>query len=113
MNWYLTVLKKYAVFSGRARRREFWTFSLINFLIIVALAVVGGMLDFNSLFGIYELAVLIPMIAVSCRRLHDIGKSGWFQLIPVANLIFFFMEGTKGDNKYGPDPKAAGEIKAS
>ncbi|MBF0567754.1 MAG: DUF805 domain-containing protein [Nitrospirae bacterium] len=113
MNWYLTVLKKYAVFSGRARRKEYWMFVLFNFLIIIALSVVGDILDFRLLSSIYQLAVLVPSIAAGFRRVHDVGKSGWFLLIPIYNLILACTEGTKGDNKYGADPKAATEIAAS
>ncbi|MCG6551479.1 MAG: DUF805 domain-containing protein [Candidatus Magnetominusculus sp. LBB02] len=107
MDWYLAVLKKYADFNGRARRKELWTFVLINFAISIALGVVGGILNFNALGGIYQLAVVVPSIAVSIRRLHDVEKSGWFLLIPIYPIVLAFMEGTKGDNKYGPDPKAA------
>jgi len=66
--------------------------------------------DVNLLTNIYELAVFIPSIAVGVRRMHDINKSGWYLLIPIYNLILTLTDGTKGDNKYGPDPK---EIKVS
>ena len=70
--------------------------------------VVGGMgaaIRAPWLVGIVYLAVIIPYIAVGVRRMHDVGKSGWFMLIPIYNLILFCTEGQKGDNEYGPDPK--------
>ena len=112
MNWYLTVLKKYATFSGRARRQEFWMFALINFIIMVILSALDMALGIGLLSGIYALGVLIPSLAVGARRLHDIGKSGWWQLvglIPLIGLIvliiFFVMDSNPGDNPYGPNPK--------
>lgn len=77
MNWYLTVLKKYAVFSGRARRKEYWMFFLFNTIIFLILAPIYDNHFGFVLFFLYSLAVLIPGLAVSVRRLHDVGKSGW------------------------------------
>ena len=111
MNWYLAVLKKYAVFSGRARRKEYWMFCLFNIIIGFILGVIEGIAGINSgnngsiLPSIYQLAILIPSIAVGVRRMHDVGKSGWFLLIPIYNLILTVTEGNKGDNQYGTDPK--------
>lgn len=110
MNWYLAVLKKYAVFSGRARRKEYWMFFLFSTLISVALTILDSVLGFNStgngiLSSIYSLAVIIPSIAVGVRRMHDVGKSGWFLLIPIYNLILACTAGDAGSNEYGPDPK--------
>ena len=112
MNWYLAVLSNYAGFTGRARRQEYWMFVLFNFLIGIGLGVVGFMLHFSALSGIYGLVVIIPSIAVSVRRLHDTGKSGLMllvALIPIIGaiwlLILFFTEGMRGPNQYGPDPK--------
>ncbi len=110
MNWYLTVLKKYAVFSGRARRKEYWYFVLFNFIIGVILGFIEGLSGINPegkgsiLANIYSLAILIPSIAVGVRRMHDVGKSGWFLLIPIYNFILTVTGGDKGDNQYGPDP---------
>ena len=114
MNWYISVLKNYAEFSGRARRQEFWMFVLINFAVAVVLAIVDTMLGDAGLLGtIYSLAIMVPSIAVSARRLHDINKSGWLQLlglIPLIGLIiliiWFAKEGDSGPNAYGADPKA-------
>jgi len=119
MNYYLDVLKKYAVFNGRARRKEFWMFTLFNFIISFLLGYIDKMFGtFDPMFGIgtirtiYSLAVLIPSIAVSVRRLHDIGKSGWMLLvafIPIVGfiwlLVLFVSDSVPGDNEYGPNPK--------
>lgn len=113
MNWYLGVLKKYADFSGRARRKEFWMFALINFVVMIVLSIVDGVIGMPVLGAIYALGVLIPSIAVGARRMHDTGRSGWWLLlglIPVIGLvliIFFVLDSTPGDNQYGPNPKGA------
>ena len=124
MDWYIGVLKKYAEFSGRARRKEYWMFFLFNFIISIILAIVDVMVLGSSGDGsnpsigmlglIYALAVLVPSLAVGVRRLHDIGRTGWWLLIafiPVVGvivlLIFTVMDSTPGDNEYGPNPKAA------
>lgn len=123
MEWYLTVLRKYAVFSGRARRREFWMFALINFVISIGLGIVDAIIgtDFDTgsgvLSGIYALAVLIPSLAVGVRRLHDTGRTGWWLLIgliPLVGIIilivFYAQDGHRADNQYGPDPKAGAVV---
>ena len=90
MNWYIEVLKKYAVFSGRARRREYWMFVLFNVIIAVVLTMIEGIADPDSessrstLATLYGLAVLIPSLAVSVRRLHDTGRSGWWLLLALS-----------------------------
>ncbi len=106
MNYYMAVLKNYAGFDGRARRSEYWYFFLINLVISAVLNTVGGAIDFIYLGSIYSLAVLVPSIAVGVRRMHDVGKSGWFLLIPIYNLILAATEGESGENEYGADPKA-------
>jgi uncharacterized membrane protein YhaH (DUF805 family) len=105
MNWYLKVLKNYAVFEGRARRKEYWYFALVSAVISLTLIFSGTWLGLPYLDSIYSLAVFIPSLAVGVRRIHDVNKSGWFILIPIYNLILFFTEGDTGPNKYGPDPK--------
>ena len=119
MNWYLEVLRKYAVFSGRARRKEFWYFTLFNVLINFGLDFVDAFVGtFNHeigvglLGGLYALAVLIPGIAVTVRRLHDTGRTGWWfliVLIPIIGLIvlliFMVLDSTPGTNEYGDNPK--------
>jgi len=107
MNWYLDVLKKYAVFNGRARRKEYWMFFLFNVMISIAVAILAVAAGATVLVNIYALAVLIPGIAVAVRRIHDTGRSGWWVLVPIAGLVFLFLDGERTDNKYGPNPKAA------
>jgi len=119
MNWYLEVLNKYAVFEGRARRKEYWSFVLFNVLISIALGVIDrltGNVNLETglglLSGIYGLGVMIPGMAVSVRRLHDTDRSGWWLLItfvPVLGAIVFFyfmvIDGNSERNDYGPSPK--------
>ncbi|GAB6094188.1 hypothetical protein JCM14469_04400 [Desulfatiferula olefinivorans] len=115
MNWYIEVLKKYAVFSGRARRMEYWMFVLFNFIIAVVIGFVEGFVGSPGFLSmIYSLAVLIPSIAVSMRRLHDIGRTGWWLLIAfvpligaVVLLVFMVLDSQPGSNAYGPNPKGA------
>lgn len=106
-NYYTEVLRKYAVFEGRASRAEYWWFVLFNFLISLALSFVDAMMGFEEfmpLNTIYSFGVLIPSIAVAVRRMHDVGKSGWFILIPIYNLILTLTKGDDGPNEYGQDP---------
>jgi uncharacterized membrane protein YhaH (DUF805 family) len=112
MHWYLDVFKKYAEFNGRARRKEYWMFTLFNFLAIVLLLIVS-LIGLWFLLPIYVLAVVIPSLALTIRRLHDTDRSGWWFFIgfvPLVGGIWFFvlmvLEGTKGENQFGPDPKA-------
>ena len=106
MNYYLKVLQNYATFGGRARRSEYWYFILFNVIISFGLGSVGGLMQVNWIYNIYTLAVLIQSIAVAVRRMHDVGKSGWFALVPIYNLILACTNGVQGDNEYGADPKA-------
>lgn len=111
MQVYINVLRKYAVFSGRSSRKEYWVFFLMNLIIGIIIGVIQGLLGVygkgigNSLSTIYSLAILIPNLALCIRRMHDVNKSGWFILIPIYNLILTLTAGIKGDNKYGPDPR--------
>ena len=98
--YFLNAFIKYATFEGRARRKEYWYFVLFSFIINFLLA-----LFFAPLSLISQLTLLLPNIAVSVRRMHDVGKSGWYILIPVYNLILFFTNGDDGQNDYGSDPK--------
>ncbi len=115
MNWYFEVLRKYAVFSGRARRKEYWMFFLFNIIIFIALGVIESIVGTNSVIALfYMLAILLPGLAVTVRRLHDTGKSAWWVLIglvpligPIVMLVFMVKEGQAIDNQYGPNPKAA------
>ncbi len=105
IKYYLNVLQNYATFNGRARRAEYWYFFLANFLIGIVLGILEASSGVKFLGTIYQVAVIIPSIAVGVRRMHDIGKSGWFLLIPFYNLILLFTAGDEGVNEYGPDPK--------
>ncbi|OOF86684.1 hypothetical protein BKG93_02140 [Rodentibacter ratti] len=119
MNWYLSVLKNYATFSGRARRKEYWMFCLFSFIISIALSILDGifgLINYETglgvLSGLYTLAVFIPALAVSVRRLHDTNRSGWWLLInfiPLVGfiifLVFMCLDSKTGDNKYGAYPK--------
>lgn len=121
MSWYLTVLKKYAVFSGRARRKEFWYFVLFNMIFAVVawgldyvLGITIQDLNYGPIYLVYVLAIILPNLGVAIRRLHDIGKSGWWiliELIPLIGsiwlIVLFAKQGESGENKYGPDPKQA------
>ena len=79
MQWYLKVLKNYVGFQGRARRKEYWMFVLVNVIVSIVLSIVESIADISSvLTGIYSLAILLPSLAVGARRLHDTGKSGWW-----------------------------------
>ncbi len=110
MNYYITVLQNYANFNGRARRSEYWYFVLFNIIISIGIGFVAGFIGFTLLSTIYSVGVLVPSIAVAVRRMHDVGKSGWFILIPIYNLVLACSDGDKGDNAYGPDPKANAQI---
>lgn len=116
MDYYVGVLKKYAVFEGRATRSEYWYFVLFNLLISIAIGIVEGALFKGSalLGNLYSLALLVPSLAVGARRLHDIGKSGWWMLIaliPIVGwimLIVWYATDTQlASNEYGPNPKEA------
>lgn len=104
-NYYIDVLKKYATFSGRARRSEYWYFTLFSTIISFALLFLDGGLGTAALNPLYSLVVLVPTIAAAVRRMHDVGKSGWFILIPIYNLILAVTDSEPETNEYGPNPK--------
>lgn len=121
MNYYLMALKRYADFSGRSRRKEYWYFVLFNFLIYIVLfaadmaIISNGSAGLGIFSGIYALATLVPSLAVAVRRLHDIGRSGWsilFGLIPLVGaillLIWYTTDSQAGSNAYGLNPKDFG-----
>lgn len=108
MNWYLKVLKQYADFNGRARRKEYWMFALFSAIIQYAIMGIGlatGITALGFVSTAYSFAVLLPSIAVGVRRMHDIGKSGWYLLIPFYNIYLLCVNGDQGSNEYGVDPK--------
>lgn len=107
--WYIKPYEKYVEFTGRSRRKEYWTFVLVNIVISLILSSL-----FSFLGTLFSLAILLPSIAVGIRRLHDIGKSGWWLLIgfiPLLGwivLIYFFVQDSQpGSNEYGANPKGA------
>ena len=136
MNWFLKVLKNYTDFKGRSRRTEFWMFFLFNSIFLIVAGIIDNLLGitFDTIFGlpikihpeftaiqispsgyfylIYALAILIPGLAVTVRRLHDVGKSGWMLLIgliPLLGAIYLFVllvtDSNLGPNQYGENPK--------
>jgi uncharacterized membrane protein YhaH (DUF805 family) len=129
MEWMLLPLKRYAEFSGRSRRQEYWMYALLHLLItlvfvaLMAVSLIGmdreqglgaGFFLVLALWAVVSLALLVPSIAVQVRRFHDLGYSGWFWLInlvpyvgPIVVLVFMCLDGNRGDNLYGPDPKYA------
>jgi uncharacterized membrane protein YhaH (DUF805 family) len=123
VNWYIHVLKNYANFNGRASRKEYWFFVLFNAIFAIAAMILDNLLGlaiqdvgYGPLYIVYVLATLVPGIAVSVRRLHDIGKSGWYFLLAfipcvggIILLIFDLTPGDTGDNEFGPDPYAFSE----
>lgn len=114
MKWYLKVVRdNYANFKGRARRKEYWMFALFHIIFAYGGMLILGFLAVAMespliilLIYIYLLATMIPSLAVGVRRMHDVGKSGWYLLIPIYSFILAVTEGDAGSNEYGPDPKA-------
>ncbi len=109
-----SVLTQYVGFSGRARRSEYWYYVLFNILVSIVAMIVGGLIRFPLLSTLISLALLLPSLAVSVRRLHDTGRTGWWLLIglvPVVGVIvlivFAVQDSQPGNNQYGPNPKAA------
>ena len=130
MKWYFRVLKNYAAFNGRARRREYWMFVFLNVFVgfsVALLAWIIGVIAARVEFGdgvnasvmatgghvgilamiAYSLAVLIPSFAVVVRRMHDTGRSGWWMVFPAVNFIYMFVDSQPTENRYGPNPKLA------
>ncbi|MFD0696197.1 DUF805 domain-containing protein [Paenibacillus sp. GCM10027628] len=113
MEWYLKVLKNYVGFSGRARRKEYWMFTLFSFIASIILTILDKVTGLNNvLTGLYSLAVLLPSLAVAFRRLHDTGRTAWWILIglipligAIILLVFNCQDSQPYENKYGPNPK--------
>ena len=120
LDFMLMPLKRYADFAGRSRRKEYWFFVLGTWVVMIVLSIVERMAGLSGMVGgaygpltaLFYLAILVPMIAVAVRRMHDQDKSGWWILLPIVNLVFLFLEGTKGPNRFGPDPKDPGSAEA-
>lgn len=126
MNWYLAVINKYADFSGRARRKEYWMFFLFNIIISFAVGLVGGLIGGrNGLFALslpalYTLFIFLPSLAVTVRRLHDTNRSGWWVLVTFVPFIgalvlfvFTILDSDPEANTYGPNPKLAAKPELS
>ena len=118
MNWYLDAWKNYINFQGRARRKAYWMFVLFNIIALVTLSLIEGALGLSGqngygiLTGLYSLAIILPLIALAVRRLHDTGRSGWWILIglvpligPIVLIVFYVTDSQPGTNQYGPNPK--------
>lgn len=126
MEYYLKAIRNYATFTGRSSRRDYWMYVLFNFIFSIAASILDEFLDLKIGSGLnasgiistlYSLFVLIPGLAISIRRLHDINKSGWWiliNLIPIIGWIWYFVltvtEGTHGNNDYGKDPYGKDEM---
>ena len=127
MDWMLMPYRRYAEFSGRSQRKEYWMFYLFVVIVYVILSLImsmgaptvdpvtgevsgGGVMATIGLVltGLFWLGTIIPALAVSIRRMHDQDRSGWWILVPIANIIFLFIDGTPGPNRFGPDPKGRG-----
>ncbi|MEH7348154.1 DUF805 domain-containing protein [Gottfriedia acidiceleris] len=113
MEWYLKVLKNYAVFNGRARRTEYWMFFLFNVIISIILSILQSIANIGEVLTIiYSILTILPSLAVGARRLHDSGKSAWWLLIGlipflggIILLIFFCLDSEEGENRFGANPK--------
>ncbi len=123
MDWYIQAWKQFGDFSGRSQRSAYWYFLLFNMVIAFALSFLDGFLGLagdlgiGPLYGLYFLAVLIPGLAVSIRRLHDTGRTGWWYLMifvpffgAIVLLVFFCQDSQPGDNQYGPNPKESAPV---
>ena len=128
MEWMLLPYRRYVDFAGRSRRKEYWMFYLLVVIVYVVVSLLIGMGAPNvdpvtgeisgggmmmtvgtGLLGLFWLGTIIPMIAVSIRRMHDQDRSGWWILCPIMNIVFLFIDGTKGPNRFGPDPKGGAD----
>lgn len=116
MNYFIGALKKYADFSGRARRKEYWMYILIYFVLCIIVSALDAFLGMGFLSLIFSIALLIPSLSIATRRLHDTGRSGWWQLIALLPLIgfivllVFLLQDSREENDYGVNPKAAIQI---
>ena len=112
MDYFIGALKKYADFTGRARRKEYWMFYFIYMILIIVISVLDAVLSVGVFSIIFTLGMLIPSISIAARRLHDTGRSGWWQLIafiPLIGLIIlivFLAQDGHDANEYGENPKS-------
>lgn len=104
MKWYLKAWKNYATFSGRASRKEYWSFVLWNLIISFAIGFFSGLIPALVVVAtLYPYAVLLPGITVAARRMHDTDHSGWWLLCPFVNLVFALTKGDQEANRFGPE----------
>lgn len=119
INWFQTVVTKHYVdFQGRARRAEYWWYILVYIVIDIVLSIIQSMVHTTLITALFGLALLLPSLGVSFRRMHDIDKSAWWLLIGLIPLIgaivliyWFAQPGTAGSNQFGPDPKSGAAAK--
>src|SRR5690554_1127284 len=111
MEYFVGALKKYADFNGRAQRKEYWMYVLFYMIFYVALSIVDSLIGTMLFSSVYSLALFVPSISIAARRLHDTGRSGWWQLIALIPLIgsivliVFLVQDSQADNEYGANPK--------
>ncbi len=124
VEWYMLAMRRYLDFTGRSRRREYWFFALGNVIIGIALMLVervtgmtSGVFGYGILTIVFDLLIVLPSLAVSIRRLHDTGRSGWWLLIGLVPILgglvllyFFLLDSEPGINAYGLNPKEAGAV---
>ncbi len=113
MEHFIDAFKNFANFSGRARRTQYWMFTLFVYIIMIAVMIVEAFIGTVFIAVLFVLAIIVPSISIAARRLHDTGRSGWWQLISFVPLIgpivllVFLVQDSKEDNEYGPNPKAS------
>ncbi|MEO2279481.1 DUF805 domain-containing protein [Pseudoalteromonas pernae] len=115
MEYFTDALKRYADFTGRTRRKGYWMFILFYLIFAIVATVIDMVLGTMFVGTVYSLALLIPSLAIGARRLHDTGRSGWWQLLYflpligfIVLIIFFVQDSQDGDNDHGPNPKELG-----
>jgi uncharacterized membrane protein YhaH (DUF805 family) len=113
MKWYFKALRNYAVFEGRAHRKEYWMFYGWNLLFSFVPALIDASIDAAAgrsgppiFLTLYTLGLLIPSTAIGVRRMHDTNHRGWWLLVPIISFVYLVIDGTRGANDYGEDPKA-------
>ncbi|PKG38282.1 DUF805 domain-containing protein [Psychromonas sp. Urea-02u-13] len=112
MDWYFKVIQHYAVFKGRARRKEYWMFFLFNIIFAIVVGVVSAILaniigaDLSYIPSLYALTIFLPSIAVAVRRMHDTDRSGWWIIVPIVGFVFLMLNGDAQKNRFGEDPKS-------
>lgn len=104
--WFVSAIKKYATFSGRARRKEFWYFMLFYVGGSIILSAIGNAMNMYLLQVLFAWALFLPSLAVCVRRMHDTNRSGWWILLPIVNLIFYLQDTVPGDNRFDASPKS-------